>query len=236
MAVTEFPNITDPVYIKAVVEMHYASGLPRDVVQNTFTFVCQDGTNYLEYIEDTLQAAYDNVTGAYSHDVDRTPGASLTFYDWTVAPPNPPLATSTLTIQAVSGSAYDLPPEVSMVCSFQAPTVAGVPMARRRGRVYLGPWCTASAVDSSAPPAAIVSAVKDFGLDIVTAAGGSGTIACLAVLSRKQAGGWLLPGESGPPNFAAAVSPVYKGWVDNAWDTQRRRGQDATSRTTFSFP
>lgn len=236
MAVSEFTGITDPVYVKAVVSMSYGSGLPEDVVQNTFTFVCQDGTNYLEYIEDTLQAAYDNVTGAYTHDIDRTPGATLTFYDWTIAAPNPPIATSTLTIQAVSGTAYDLPQEVALVCSFEAPTVAGVPMARRRGRVYLGPWCTASAVDSTVPPTSIITATKDFGLDIVTACPLNGTIASWAVLSRKQGGGWLLPGQSGPPNFAAAVSPVTHGWVDNAWDTQRRRGQKATARTTFAFP
>jgi hypothetical protein len=29
------------------------------------------------------------------------------------------------------------------------------------------------------------------------------------------------------------ASPVRDGWVDDAWDTQRRRGLDSSARTTF---
>jgi hypothetical protein len=31
-----------------------------------------------------------------------------------------------------------------------------------------------------------------------------------------------------------AYHEVANGWVDNAWDTQRRRGYKPTSRTTFT--
>jgi hypothetical protein len=35
------------------------------------------------------------------------------------------------------------------------------------------------------------------------------------------------------PSNGDAV-PVTDGWVDNAWDTQRRRGIDRTARSTWT--
>lgn len=233
MTVSQFTNIVDPRYIRAQVVLQGATGLPDDQYVNTFTFVCSDGEDYLDQIEATLQNAYDEVTEFYSSEVSRS-GALIKFYDLEIAPPNVPLDTRALTINAKASGAADLPSEVALCVSFKGPAVAGQNPARSRGRVYLGPWAFAGVTDWSRPDSGMIAVAVAFGDAIMTGCGFADAIACWAVLSPTNAGGWLIPGESGPPNFAAAVVPAFDGWVDNAWDTQRRRGLAPTSRTTFS--
>jgi len=74
---------------------------------------------------------------------------------------------------------------------------------------------------------------SSFGLGLFTASSAS-AVWKWAVFSPTIAGGWFLPDTEGPPNLPAAYSPVQSGWVDNAWDTQRRRGLEATARTVFT--
>jgi len=61
------------------------------------------------------------------------------------------------------------------------------------------------------------------------------------VTALAAAGGALLTASTAAATWAwltySTVAPGYtqvvNGWVDNEWDTQRRRGRAATSRTTF---
>lgn len=120
-----------------------------------------------------------------------------------------------------------LPQEVSLCLSFRGnyggvdeidpeapPGPAGDlhPRARRRGRVYLGPW-NALQNDDGRPLASLQQCIADaaFRLEDTSGPGGAGN---WCVWSRKN----------------VALYPVTTAHVDNAWDTQRRRGRAATSR------
>lgn len=231
MAVSEFPNIVDPQYIRAQVTLQGATGLPEDVTINTFSFVISDGAD-LTPLTTALQDFYDEFSSLLSHSVSRSDNV-IKYYDWSLAQPAAPIATDSLTINAAAGGYQDFPEEVALCCSFQSTTLAGMPQARRRGRVYVGPWMFSAVSDFSRPGSGYITALVNAGTGLLAACPYDDVAYCWAILSRKNAGGWLIPGESGPPNLAAAVAPVRNGWVDNSWDTQRRRGLKPTSRTTF---
>jgi len=109
-----------------------------------------------------------------------------------------------------------LPPEVCLCLSYQAPKISGIPQARRRGRIYLGPFDASTNV-SVRPSSALVTLVKN-SADALYAAG------------IATAGDWNWAVYS---TVLGGTADVSNGWVDDEWDTQRRRGRVATSRQVF---
>lgn len=143
----------------------------------------------------------------------------------------------------------DLPPEVALCVSYQGVRISGVPQNRRRGRIFIGPLAIAgsSLGDIGSPTTAQMTALLTSfrtSLDPGTAAEPR-----LCVLSRQTWAG-LGVGEKPPPdpntgdiiypeipgNLPSAMVDVTELWIDNAWDTQRRRGLDATTRQTQVSP
>jgi hypothetical protein len=127
---------------------------------------------------------------------------------------------------AAGGSGIDLPEQVAVCMSFHGVTTdlgeggghAARPAARHRGRVYLGPLsATAIAIDPTTG-----SPVVDASL--LTSLGGN-------------AGSGLMP--STAPNWCvwsrknAEVYPVVGGFIDNRFDTQRRRLEAPTFRQVY---
>lgn len=102
-----------------------------------------------------------------------------------------------------------------MVTSFQGARTSGSVQARRRGRIYIGPLKTTTSTNGRPNSTAITTlatASSALGIDLNAVAD---TTWCV----------WS-------PTSGTAV-PITDGWVDNAFDTQRRRGWDPTSRTTY---
>jgi len=116
-----------------------------------------------------------------------------------------------------TGSA--IPPEASICLSFQGARTSGASQARRRGRIFipalafLGAGTTSSFPDV---PAGTRTDIAGAATALKTATSGHGFL--WSVYSRVD----------------SAAIPVTDGWVDNAIDTQRRRGNKATARTTWS--
>jgi hypothetical protein len=106
-----------------------------------------------------------------------------------------------------------MPTEVAAVMSFQAEPASGENQKRKRNRVYIGPFATGIC-------------------------GEYGHITPDLVETMLFAGKALFNASEGSANWHWNVySPtddeayeVYNGWVDNAYDTQRRRGTRATAR------
>lgn len=132
---------------------------------------------------------------------------------------------------------------MAICLSFQGATGSGVNMRRRRGRVYLGPLA-GTVVDASTSGTEITAAARS---TIATAAaalahGPDVGDARLAVFSRATANitdG--LPVDANEPAIgysdaalSAGFEDVVSGWVDNAFDIQRRRGVQASARTTWT--
>lgn len=129
---------------------------------------------------------------------------------YNMADPKPrrPIGEATFDSGAFTASAAG-PREVCLCLSFS--TDANRP--RERGRVYVGPWQTGQLTERPQ------SAHRD----------------ALGALSQgiQDLGGanvdWQVWSARTPP--AGEAHKVDKWWVDDEWDTQRRRGLDPTTRT-----
>lgn len=175
------------------------------------------------------------VSSFISSAIDRTAGAStMSAYDVQnslsgTLPLGSPVATRTWTLGAVGASGNDLPHEVCMVCSFHADTTnaleeSGItrPAARRRGRMFVGPLHNAIGVGTDSMPRplpALVSSLVEASRFLASPDPAEPLDdAILQVWSRTD----------------AQVRDVVGGHVDNEFDTQRRRGMEATARTVWT--
>lgn len=132
------------------------------------------------------------------------------------SPPNYPFDEDTFNLTtAPAGTA--LPEELSVALSFQGTRQAGFPQARRRGRIYLGTFNT-SVFTGNRPATTFTNAM----VAAAQALKGSVTAAGAGF-------GWVVWSSAD-----GAAVPVNNGWIDNAFDVQRRRGVDPTARTTFT--
>lgn len=133
---------------------------------------------------------------------------------------------------------YDLPSEVAVVVTYSAAPASGANPRRRRGRHYFGPMqLFGTGQDIRWVPSAYVTSV---GTAFGYIAGGAAPF--LAVYSRYTHG--QIPVGGRPPDgqmpefpesLPSSFSTVASYYVDNAWDTQRRRGHDATARSHFQL-
>lgn len=218
-----------------VCSMPHISGLPEDACQNAWVFsdaAATDTEVLAALIAGRVQDFYTAVSGYFANCVTRSIPSSQTFYDITGhLTPTPgaghgsPVATDTLTLASAS-SATALPSEVAAVLSFHG-DLTGIPIetgairpaARRSGRVYLGPL-NISATDNPGafaecrPNATFRTAVTNAAHDL---------------LADTAGGTWMVWSRAG-----GFLTPVAGGYMDDAWDTQRRRGPAATGRTTFT--
>lgn len=136
-------------------------------------------------------------------------------------PRSPIYDEETSTSFAYGGQA--LPNEVAVCLSYAAVIESGVPPARRKGRIYLGPLNiralgAAGGENQQRPDAAMCYAMVNSAQalrDAIFDAGG---------------GAWSL--YSPTTDLALAITRV---WVDDAWDTQRRRGIDPQSRQSLTL-
>lgn len=214
-----------PVRVQARVTFQSMSNIPADNVSNTFCFY--NGTsidkddeadldNVLDLVDDFYTVAGSGGGDALGRFINNTVKrqAIIKLYDFADPEPRAPIAERIITLPAVVSN-NNLPSEVALVGSFQADQVAGMTQRRRRGRVYIGPLCT-SAPNNTNPPTTMVDALKNRMNELLAAADAS----------------LLWDWHIYSPTNNNSVK-VTNGWVDNTWDTQRRRGPKSTSRTVF---
>jgi len=212
--------------LKAQVVFQGTSNKPEDVFVNTFHFtttLADFGTK--EEIKNALVEMY-NVTPPgsgnralaldMSNFVSRTANASFVkVYNLADAQPRIPTIFP-WTLAAASGAAVDFPAEVAICVSYYAQ----VNQPRFRGRVFFGPWLAGVGVDDGTTNRAMPSAVLR-----------DSVAQTIKRLVDKPNESYQLAVYSTVDNVAR---PVTAGWVDDAWDIQRRRGQDAANRTLWT--
>lgn len=200
------------------------TNLPEDVITNTLHFD-PVGASPLETVQATVQPLLETFYEAfYANNIagNYVKWAQATTKWYALADPEPRVpivAPMPLTITTVAST---VPTEAAVVLSFQGDPMSGVPMARRRGRLYMG----------------------GLGGSAVTAS----TTSQYPMLNPAFITQWV----AAASNFAEALDGVgvhwsvwstvdqastliTNGWIDNAIDTQRRRGVDRTARTTWTW-
>ena len=201
------------------------SQIPKDYSTNSWHFstvgalpIITDFDNVRDMLADFYTAAPSGGGSALSTFYSPTGTGPVQVKAYALEDPIPraPVYESTFAMSFSGTNA--LPSEVALVVSFQAARSSGMNQARRRNRVYLGPLATA-ANGSDGRPAGIVTQAARAAGDLADAA------------SSSVNWNWVVWSPSESQDFQ-----VDNGWVDNAWDTQRRRGVAATSRTTFESP
>jgi hypothetical protein len=127
-----------------------------------------------------------------------------------------------------SGDALPLPAEVAIVMSYRSDEAPGIALGRTRGRIYLGPLNVfASTPDGTTGPARPSTTFRD---QIIAGA--------INIKDRfaTAGGAWVIVS----PTMLASLAPNYyfnvtRVSVDDAFDTQRRRGAQPTFRTVHEF-
>lgn len=211
---------------RVTVRMPYLNGLPTDVSENTFSFSVTDSETTVAdaAINARLQAFYNAVTAGVSIASRIAPIVNRNTVQIVHRAVDPATGDQVggprfypMTPFAGAASNASVPLEVALVTSFRAGNASGpVPIARRTGRIFLGP----------------------LGTD--TLGGGADPVPSLNFIQRCNASAEALWASNGPSPIEmnwcvwsrtdGELYAVTNGWTDNEWDTQRRRGNRATNR------
>jgi hypothetical protein len=200
-----------------------ASNRPEDAVTNT-THWFKGGAQFdYENIRDMLVDFYSETPdGASNKLIDFMTSSGLSgnwnmkIYRLTDDKPRAPVYTSQGSFEIGSGTS--LPAEIALVLSFQAEPESGLPQARRRNRIYLGPFDESANKETGRPEDALIETMLFAGK------------ALLIAQDESITWGWHVYSPTQDAHY-----PVASGWVDNAWDSQRRRGVESTLRGGFDF-
>lgn len=186
----------------------WTDSLPRDNVANVLHFVTDAGWSAHQALCDSVNAAFKGLA-PYS-----TRGITTKVYDLADNKPRPIKAQKTVagsTTVSATGNR-----DTALCLSYYA--TRNLP--RTRGRLYIGPF-SASDVGANRPPQALIDAIATLP-PLFAAAGGAGCTWCVYSPTMRNTGS----------SYDAAAGPVTNWYIDNEWDTQRRRGQKSTARTS----
>lgn len=194
--------------------LNMVSNVPADFVQNVWSVIADSDADVAD-AGVAIRAWYTANIGKLSNLVAST-NHRMKFFRRADPIPRQPFEDFTWNLVGSMGTT-PLPPEVAICTSFQGAPTSGVNQARRRGRIYLGPLAqTTMGTDgrvSSATVTQLVAAAQTLLTASDTALNWS-----WSVYSPTSGGGVI----------------VDNGWIDNEFDTQRRRGRKPTTRTTFT--
>ena len=193
------------------------TAVPADVVVNTWAVDLDNATSLgLVNFQSALTTFY-NALSSYRSTAYDWANTVMRAYNMEDDEPREPFYDFAMGLNSTA-SGTPLPPEVAICLSFQGASGSGFNMARRRGRVYLGPLQT-GVLDTVGNVASVVRTTITNAADTLLTASGSGD---------WQWGVISLAG------IGVGFTPVTNGWVDGAFDIQRRRGVQPSVRTTFS--
>jgi len=202
--------------IRAQVILHTDDNTPANYVTNSLAFFSPGTFADFTGLTSCIKDFYDDIPATYWSSELQQNGHEIKYYDLPGTPPNYPVEEDVWNMASAPGGS-PLPQECAVCLSFQGARTPGFPQARRRGRIYIGTLGTA-ANTSGRPTAALVSALATAAATFKSNVGALADTIDWAVWSVVD------------------QSPVIvdNGWVDNVFDTQRRRGLLETSRTTFA--
>jgi hypothetical protein len=218
---------------------NHKSGLAVDQMVNTFYFESAEAASAANAaeLENFVDAFYNNVplgsTASVAQFIHQEQMVVLreTFkwYDMGQPKPRVPVRTSTPTPVTANNTTNGIPSEVAVCLSYHGNLSSGGSRARRSGRIYLGPLnltAMAEGTNNVIRPAPALQVAA--------------TSAGRALQLQVQSAGWnwvvysQRTIDTEPNSFG--TFPITSVWCDDAFDTQRRRGLEPTSRVTLTGP
>lgn len=226
-------------------EFAATSGLPADIVTSNLHFETIEGDPTADVglaLIGHVAAAYETIQAPGTVKPSTLLSASLSravmpvgkaYEGDQVGLMGSPLATAAWAGFSAPVAGSPLPDEVACCLSFRkdygnvlevaadgpdADNDPDRPRARQRGRLYFGPLQNAATVlqgTPAAPASGLINALLGMGVFLANPTN--------PTLTDVQAH-WVINGKNG-------IKEVDTVWVDNAFDTQRRRGRKATTRT-----
>lgn len=194
--------------------------LPRDDVVNTF-HVQADDVAMANLCGQAIWDEFYSVVGEYvGPQISRSVDVNVRIYDLADAEPRTPVSDGSAGILAASSDGTALPAEVAVCLSLEALQASGANPQRRRGRLFFGP------LNGDA-----LAASGSYGRPSASLRGSMTTAAEAAGNAIIALGGFWCIYSRADDAFRA----VIRGWVDDEFDTQRRRGRDASSRLLFTL-
>lgn len=182
---------------------------------NTLHFLA-DSPAILPTITTLVTTFYTTIRPQFSALVRQT-GHKYKWYDLADPQPRAPVLEGSWSFSsAPAGSA--LPPEVALCVSFQGEKISGQPQARRRGRIFLPFFNTTAGGADGRPATGTITQINGAADALLTASKAATTWT------------WIVLSALNPTDGAV----VDNGWIDDEWDTQRRRGRVSVSRQVFS--
>lgn len=196
------------------VVLRTADNVPANFITNSLCLWTDTGADTAA-TETAIIKFYDAIKPHLSNHLAQN-GHELIWSALPGTPPNYPFRTRVWNL-ASNPSATGLPTEVAMVLSFQGVKAAGFPQGRRRGRIFIGPLGSGVNGTDGRPTPTARTAIANAAATLKTD---------LAAPGGQHWAVWSsVDGQS---------VEIDNGWVDNAFDTQRRRGVQVTARTTWS--
>lgn len=224
--------------------MQGISELPKDEMINTFHFTDSTGDSAVQ----AGQLAAARISAFYSaaHSVAALmsflastvdPTITVKCYDVAAPEPRPIVYQGHFAIPAATGAS--LPTEVALCLSYYTDrNIVG-----HRGRLYIGPlstFCLDASGSNPRPDATLVSSMRQAALQLANPEGD--TVAGNLVTDVTTVGSagtgipkWVLASRNGVHAGPIVYNNILGGWIDNEWDTQRRRRIASTARTTWSL-
>lgn len=210
------------------IRIPHRNGIPKDAVMNTFHFSgVDDREDFVPEITGRLYALFCTPPAGSTYAVNtfmsgelNLAGTRAKYYDMDDPEPRSPFADESLgLVQGTPRSVINLPGEVALCSSYRGDLVSGEPPARRRGRIYIGP------LNSGALSAGGTDPARPLGTFRTSVAGATQALAAASTLGVR----WVVHSRVSGTNTA-----IEYGWVDDAFDTMRKRGVEATTRSNWS--
>ena len=202
--------------VRAQIILKTTDANPENYVTNTLAFDYTLSAGNIDATTAAIKGFYDAIWPTMIALQVAQNGHMVKYYALPGTKPNYPQDEQTFNLSAAPSGA-GLPSEVALCLSFQGNRVAGQAQARKQGRIYIGPL--RETVNLSGRPGSA------FRTTLSNAAAAFGT-----AISTNTDGFW---GVWSGTNLT--VEEITNGWVDDSFDTQRRRGLARTTRTIWSL-
>jgi hypothetical protein len=220
-------------YARVQVELDRDNGLPEDSIINVYHFEADGSGGQSEF--DSLTSGLVNRVKTFYNAIDVFLSSILagtgriTVYDMSDDRPRVPTHVEPFTM--VTNDQGALPSEIALCMSMHAAPATGQSQARRRGRVYLGPWghsiyAVGETSGDHRPSATLRETILGAADGMATGVGGAFRLAVYSPTTIGPSPHAPTDDETNP----AAWNDVVLLTIDDAWDTMRSRGAAPTSR------